>query len=194
MMSALTASATSEQETAPSSQPIAPPAQVTPQNERLRAGHELQQLIQQAEQLRDPVARALVPECLRNLVAFYGDGLGRILEVVKGCGPSGEYVHGQLVEDPVVRGLLLIHGLHPVDLSTRLNQAIEKVRPYMENHGGSVELLSLKSDFARFRLRGACRTCPSSSVTMELTLRQAIEEICPDLAGFEVENEPAPHS
>ena len=147
----------------------------------------MQQLIQRTKDLRDPVARAAIHECLQGLLRFYGENLGRLLQVIQSCGPAGEYVFGQLAEDPVVRGLLLIHGLHPVDLPTRLNQAIEKIRPYMESHGGSVELLSLQNDFARFRLKGACKTCPSSSITMELALRRAIEEACPDLVGFEVE-------
>jgi Fe-S cluster biogenesis protein NfuA/nitrite reductase/ring-hydroxylating ferredoxin subunit len=49
------------------------------------------------------------------------------------------------------------------------------------------ELLSLENDVAKLRLQGHCKTCPSSTVTMELALRSAIEEACPDLMGFEVE-------
>jgi Fe-S cluster biogenesis protein NfuA/nitrite reductase/ring-hydroxylating ferredoxin subunit len=58
----------------------------------------------------------------------------------------------------------------------------------MESHGGDVELVSLEDEHARLRLRGHCETCPSSTVTLELAVRSAIEEACPDLAGFEVEN------
>jgi Fe-S cluster biogenesis protein NfuA len=161
--------------------------------DHLEQSRKLQRLVEQAEQLRDPVARALMHECLHSLVSFYGDGLAQAMKVVQGCGPAGEHVYSQLVQDPVVRGLLLIHGLHPVDLPTRLKRAMEQVRPYMQSHGGNVELLSLENDRARFRLQGACKTCPSSAVTMELALRRAIEEACPDLMGFEVEGaEPAP--
>ena len=65
----------------------------------------------------------------------------------------------------------------------------------MASHGGNVELLSLENEVARLRLQGACKTCPSSTITMELALRQAIEEACPDLAGFEVEGTvPAPNA
>jgi Fe-S cluster biogenesis protein NfuA len=77
--------------------------------------------------------------------------------------------------------------LHPVDLATRLQEALEKVRPYLESHGGNVELLGLEDGFARLSLRGACKTCPSSSVTLELAVRKALEEACPDLLGFNVE-------
>ena len=164
-----------------------PPGSERTLNDVLEQSRKLQQLVQQASELRDPVARALTQECLQALLSFYGQGLARVLHLVGNRGADGEPVLERLLNDPVLRTLLLIHGLHPVDSPTRLSQAIQKVRPYMESHGGSVELLSLESDFARFRLGGACKTCPSSSVTMELALRSAIEEFCPDLAGFEVE-------
>jgi len=131
---------------------------------------------------------------LASLLTFYGQGLGRVLDVVRESGAEGRKVLDRLAEDSSVRTLLLIHGLHPLDLSTRLHQAIEKVRPYMESHGGNVELLSLENDFARLRLHGACKTCPSSAITLELALRGAIEEACPDLAGFEVEGVQQPDS
>lgn len=147
----------------------------------------LQELILQAEELRDPTARALFSECLHSLLAFYGNGLARVLQVVQECGTEAQAAYDRLVNDSIVRGLLLIHGLHPQDLPTRLQQAIERVRPYMESHGGNVELLQLENDVAKLRLQGACKTCPSSAITMELALRHAIEEFCPDLMGMEVE-------
>ena len=37
--------------------------------------------------------------------------------------------------------LLLLHGLHPVPLEARVRAALDEVRPYLESHGGDVELL-----------------------------------------------------
>jgi Fe-S cluster biogenesis protein NfuA len=152
-----------------------------------RQARNLQTLIDETQKLPDPTARALLEKCLQSVLSFYGDGLARMLEIVAGFGPSGEDLLERLVNDPGVKGLLLIHGLHPVDLATRLQEALEKVRPYLESHGGNVELLGLEDGFARLRLRGACKTCPSSSVTLELAVRKALEEACPDLLGFNVE-------
>jgi Fe-S cluster biogenesis protein NfuA len=170
-------------------EPLVCPSGATPtEPSPLEKSRKLQQLVEQAQELRDPVARALVHECLQSLLAFYGEGLARVLQVVQGCGAEGQEVLARLVEDPVVGSLLLIHGLHPEDLPTRLHRALEKVRPYLESHGGNVELLGLENEVARFRLQGACKTCPSSSVTLELALRGALEQACPDLMGFEVED------
>jgi Fe-S cluster biogenesis protein NfuA/nitrite reductase/ring-hydroxylating ferredoxin subunit len=159
-------------------------------------GQRIQELTERIEALPDPAARALMQECLHTVLGFYGQGLGRVLDVVHDAETTARPVFNALIDDPAVRGLLLIHGLHPLDLETRLRQALDKVRPYMESHGGNVELVSLENDFARLRLEGHCKTCPSSTVTLDLAVRQAIEEACPDLAGFEVEDaaQPAPVS
>ena len=83
--------------------------------------------------------------------------------------------------------LLLIHDLHPVPLEQRVQDALDSVRPYMESHGGNVELLSLEHGVARIHLRGSCSDCSASSVTLELAIKQALEEAAPDLEGLEVE-------
>jgi Fe-S cluster biogenesis protein NfuA/nitrite reductase/ring-hydroxylating ferredoxin subunit len=148
-------------------------------------GRRIQELIEKIGTLHDPAARGMLQECLESVLSFYGHGLAQILELVEKSG--AEKVRDALLNDPGVRGLLLIHGLHPVSLEARLLAALDQVRPYMESHGGNVELVSLENDFAQLRLQGHCKTCPSSAVTLELAVRSAIEEACPDLAGFEVE-------
>lgn len=161
----------------------------TPQTkEGFRAQAErLQALIERTEDLPDPATQALARECIESLLALYGDGLARVLEIVKGDEVHGPELLDSLIHDPTVSGLLLIHNLHPLDLPTRLHQALDKIRPYMESHGGSVELIGFQDGFARLRLKGACHTCPSSTITLQLAVRSALEDACPDLAGFEVE-------
>jgi Fe-S cluster biogenesis protein NfuA len=158
-----------------------------PVDEMNRLGRHVQELMEEVETLPDTPARALMHECMTSLLGFYGIGLERILQIVKRSGIGGQKACDDLIHDRIVSGMLLIHGLHPASLETRLREALEKIRPYMQSHGGNVELLGLENDFARLRLDGACKTCPSSAVTLELAVRHAIEEACPDLIGFEVE-------
>jgi Fe-S cluster biogenesis protein NfuA/nitrite reductase/ring-hydroxylating ferredoxin subunit len=161
-----------------------------PVDEMNRHGRHVQELMDEIQALPDSPARELMDECLTSLLAFYGQGIERILNIIKRSGIAGQKTYDELLHDRIVSGLLLIHGLHPIPLDTRLRDALEKIRPYMQSHGGNVELLSLENDFARLRLQGACKTCPSSAVTLELAVRHAIEEACPDLAGFDVEGAP----
>ena len=147
----------------------------------------LEQLVGQIEHVPDPAVRGLLQDCLAAVLQLHGLGLDRIFQILQDAGAAGAKVREDLLRDGVVRGLLLIHGLHPVDLETRLREALEQVRPYMESHGGNVEIVGAEHGVARLRLQGACHGCPSSAVTLELAIRQAVEEACPDLLGLEVE-------
>lgn len=150
-------------------------------------GRRIQEMIERIETLPDAEARELMLDCLRSLLSLYGDGLERILQLIRNIGVDGVKVRDALLRDKAVSGLLLIHGLHPVSLENRLRGALDKIRPYLQSHGGNVELIDWRDDVARLRLQGTCKSCPSSSITLELAVRQVIEEACPDLAGFEVE-------
>src|SRR5262245_15595740 len=96
----------------------------------------LQQLLEQIQSKPNPAARVLLQDCLQSLLAFYGHGLSRILGHILDAGSNGQEILKRLLQDQAVNGLLLIHGLHPVALEKRLQGAFEKVRPYMQSHGG----------------------------------------------------------
>jgi len=154
----------------------------------------LQDLIERLEELPD-AARELSHECIHSVLELYGRGLARVLQLAQNATQSGQPILDGLLRDQLISSLLLVHGLHPVDLETRLRGALEKVRPYMQSHGGSIELVSLVDGVARLRFNGNCKSCPSSTVTMELAIRGAIEEKCPDLAGLELDGAvPAPQN
>ncbi len=147
----------------------------------------VQQLVARVEAFDDPTARATAQELLDATLEMYGDGLERIVQALDEAGEPGAKVKDALVSDGVVASLLMIHGLYPVDLETRVQEALERVRPYMESHGGGVEVLGLEDDVLRLRLHGSCDGCPSSASTLELAIKQELEESAPDLLGIEVE-------
>ncbi len=68
-----------------------------------------------------------------------------------------------------------------------MREALDSVRPYMESHGGDVELLGVAGRRRPIRLEGHCRAAPRPSSTLELGIRQALEASAPDLQGLEVE-------
>jgi Fe-S cluster biogenesis protein NfuA len=131
--------------------------------------------------------RETAEELVGALVGLYGEGLERIVGALADSGEAGRGLATRLAEDPLLATLLLIHDLHPVPLAERVQAGLESVRPYMESHGGNVELLGIEDGVARIHLRGSCSTCAASSVTLELAVKQALEETAPDLAGLEVE-------
>ncbi|HXU46493.1 MAG TPA: NifU family protein [Thermoanaerobaculia bacterium] len=147
----------------------------------------VQELISRVERIEDPLAREVASDLAAAMLDLYGEGLGRIFAALDAGGPAGAAIRDRLVADGVVGSLLLIHDLYPVPLEERVHEALEKVRPYMESHGGNVEVLSLEGGIARLRLHGSCHGCPSSAATLELAIKQALAETAPDLLDIEVE-------
>lgn len=153
----------------------------------------IQELIEELNTSPDPKFRGMMQECVQEILGFYGTGLKKILDFIsKGNSSASKDIYNNLIEDSFVSGLLLIHDLHPLDLNTRLHLALEKVKPYMDSHGGNVEIVSLENGIAKLKLSGHCKGCPSSASTLELGIKKEIEEHCPDLLGLEVEGVVAP--
>ncbi|HEX4189133.1 MAG TPA: NifU family protein [Solirubrobacteraceae bacterium] len=150
----------------------------------------VEQLLEQLEQLADPAARAKATETVQALLDLYGAGLERIVEEVA-LRDDGRIARA-LAEDELVSHLLLLHGLHPEPLEERVRGALEEVRPYLESHGGDVELLGLEGGVARLSLEGSCSGCPSSTMTLKLAIENAIGKAAPEIEEVLAEGASAP--
>ncbi len=90
-----------------------------------------------------------------------------------------------MVDDPGVRAVFALHGIIKADPMTRANQALASVRPYLQSHGGDVELVRIEDGAAFVRLQGSCNGCSMSAVT----LREGVEEalvVLPEVDRVEV--------
>lgn len=158
-------------------------------SERLRATGERIDMLLDASGSGGVVARQRAEELVRLVADLYGSGIERILDIVYDGGRLDDELLAQLAGDELVSSLLLVHGLHPFDVTQRVEQALESVRPYLGSHGGDVELLEVSDEgVVRLRLLGSCDGCPSSSVTLKLAVEGAIEAAAPDITGIEVED------
>ncbi|MBM4286488.1 MAG: NifU family protein [Deltaproteobacteria bacterium] len=59
------------------------------------------------------------------------------------------------------------------DLKPLVEQALAKIRPFLQRDGGDIELVELTDGIAKVRLTGACKGCPMSQVT----LKQGVERV-----------------
>ncbi len=141
---------------------------------------DVERLLGDLEAMPDPFARQTATAAVQGLLELYGAGLERIVEEIAARDERGELA-AALAEDDLVAHLLLIHGLHPVALDARVREALDSVRPYLESHGGNVELLGIDERAVRLRLQGSCSGCPSSSMTLKLAIEDAIQKSAPEV-------------
>jgi len=146
----------------------------------------VQRLSGELERLPDPAGRARAEELVAAVIDLYGTGLERIFSLLAEDERADD-LRDRLAADGVVASLMLIHDLYPVGLAERVVEALDSVRPYMESHGGNVELLGIEQGIARIRLEGSCEGCPASASTLELAIKSALDEAAPDLEGLVVE-------
>jgi Fe-S cluster biogenesis protein NfuA/nitrite reductase/ring-hydroxylating ferredoxin subunit len=150
----------------------------------------IEALVNQIENVADPALKAAAKDLVQSLMDLHGAGIERMLEIVHQSVPSGPSIIEALGRDDHVRSLLLIYGLHPDSLETRVMQALEKTRPYLKSHGGNVNLVGVDDLGAvTLRLEGNCHGCPSSSATLKLAVEEAIYEAAPDLTAILVQGE-----
>jgi Fe-S cluster biogenesis protein NfuA len=148
----------------------------------------LDALLREVDRWADPAAGAPARELVRAVLDIHEAGLERILGHLAAAGESGAAIRDACARDDIVGGLLLLHGLHPLDLETRVLQALDQVRPYLRTHSGDVELLDVSTDgVVHLRLTGSCQGCPSSAITMKQTIEEAILARAPDVTAVEVQ-------
>lgn len=147
----------------------------------------VEELVQAIETWADPNLRAKAIELVQTLMDFHGAGIDRMMEITARAGAAGYAIFDDFARDDLVGNLLLLYGLHPLEIETRIANALEKVRPSLNLHEGGVELLGVKDGVVYLRLEGNCDGCPSSALTLKHTIEEAIYAAAPDVISIEVE-------
>src|ERR1700735_3449577 len=146
------------------------------------AGDRIQTLLD-ATSAGGTVARERAEQLVSEVVELYGAGLSRVIAAVSDQAPG---MLDRLAADDLVASLLLVHGLHPHDVHRRVSDALDRVRPYLGSHGGDVHLLDIVGDTVQLQFAGSCKSCPSSAVTLELAVEDAIRAAAPEVSSIEV--------
>ena len=150
-------------------------------DEAQAAGERVEALIAELRSQAGPQVAATAEELVSCLVELYGTGLATIIEVV---GEDRPELMDKLVADPLVESLLLVHDLHPLEVSARVRRAVEEVLPQLGSHAGDVEYLGL-DDTGVLRLRLEQRGC--SADTVRDLISKAVAAAAPEAAGVDIE-------
>ncbi|WP_123026180.1 NifU family protein [Mycolicibacterium stellerae] len=146
------------------------------------AGERIQNLLD-ASASGGAVAHERAEQLVREVADLYGAGLERMMGMALKGQPE---LADAFAADDLIASLLLVHGLHPHDVERRVEDALDSVRPYLGSHGGDVHLLEVEGETVRLQFAGSCKSCPSSSVTLELAVEDAVRAAAPEISSIEV--------
>jgi Fe-S cluster biogenesis protein NfuA len=75
------------------------------------------------------------------------------------------------------------------ELTKRIEDALEQIRPYLQADGGNVSLVEITDDkVVRLELLGACKSCSMSMMTMKAGIEETIRRSVPEITAVEAVN------
>src|ERR1700761_1944562 len=88
------------------------------------------ELVEQLEASADPSSRATARELTESMMALHGAAINRMLEIASEAGEAAKTIVSGFSQDELVSSVLLLYGLHPLDLQSRVSQALGRKRSY----------------------------------------------------------------
>lgn len=145
------------------------------------------ELVGALENIADPESRAGAKALVQFLLDLHSFGLERIMEIVAANGEAGHRIIDDMGRDPLVSSLLVLYGLHPLDVESRVVQAVEKIQPRVRKGGGELELLGCDGGVVRLRVQITGHACGSTAKTLKSMVEEALYEAAPDVNTFLIE-------
>ena len=150
----------------------------------------IERLVQRATGFADTEARATALDLLRSVMDLHGAAVSRIVELLDAT-EAGRASLARLGTDPLICGLLVLYGVHPVPLEERLARALENLAPQLRKHSGSAELIGVSEGVVRVKLQSSGHGCGNSPDALRTMLEQAILEVAPEAVEVAVESSAA---
>ena len=92
-------------------------------------------LVQEIESIADPAVRAATKDLVQSLMDLHGEALEKALDIIADAGDPGMNIIDRLGRDALVSSVLILYGLHPEDLETRVVKAVDRMRPSIAKTG-----------------------------------------------------------
>lgn len=67
------------------------------------------------------------------------------------------------------------------EIVVKINEVIDKVRPYLQNDGGDVKFKRYENGVVYVNLVGACSNCPMATMTLQEGIESALISEIPDV-------------
>jgi len=147
----------------------------------------IEELVAKLEMSGDPAVVATAKALVEALMDLHGAAIERMLEIVARTGAAGQEIADGFGRDDLVGSLLVLYGLHPLDLETRVRRTIEKLGARLGKQGSEVELIGIDGGVVRLRVRTAGSNCGSSAGSVKAAVEEAILGAAPDVAELVID-------
>lgn len=144
------------------------------------------ELVADLENIPDAEARAGAKALVQLVLDLNATGLERVMEIVANA-EQGQRTIDNLGGDRLVSSLLVLYGLHPLDLERRVARAVEKISPQVRKGGGELSLLGTEAGIIRLRLQIVRHACGSTGKTLKTMVEDALYEAAPDMNSLVIE-------
>ena len=67
------------------------------------------------------------------------------------------------------------------DVEVKINEVLDKIRPYLQNDGGDVEFKRYENGVVYVSLIGACSNCPMAVMTLQDGVESALVSEIPEV-------------
>jgi len=75
------------------------------------------------------------------------------------------------------------------ELTGKIENVIEQIRPYLQQDGGDIQFIELTDDnIVNVELMGACGSCPYSMMTLKSGVETAVKKAIPEIQAVEAVN------
>jgi Fe-S cluster biogenesis protein NfuA len=68
------------------------------------------------------------------------------------------------------------------ELIDRIEKALTEIRPYLNNDGGDIELVSVENDTLHVRLLGNCTSCTVNQMTLKSGVEMMVKKYAPEIS------------
>lgn len=90
--------------------------------------------------------------------------------------PAIELIQAGESDHPIAQAVLAMYDLAPVEEQIIVEEILDSVRPYIESHGGDLELLDVEDGVVHVQLSGSCSGCAASAITLKRGVEDALKE------------------
>ncbi len=147
-----------------------------------QALNRLGELIRALDAHHGTAAKETARELLALVLDLHGIGLAKLMGIVTAA-EGGTAILARLVENEQVQAMLLLHGLHPDDLETRVRRVVDRLRPHLGVHGLRLDVVEIASGTVRLRLHGSGAASITAPLlwTLPREIEDAVLEAAPDV-------------